>query len=152
MCIAVRKVDRPLRELTCHTGSHKCYLPPGRSDIPGTFNVTLKERDLLLATRRKACWKKLDKLDKFKRLLWARQDTESGGQKSFIGGHEQSSVVGFRVRSSQEAINIYNFISPTYVAAQHNIRQVKLQRCTSSIESETVLSTEHILHLSRRVA
>jgi len=98
--------------------------------------------------------KNLDKLDKFKRLLWARQDTESGGQKSFIGGggQEQSSVVGFRVRSSQEAINIYNFISPTYVAARHNIRQVKLQRCTSSIESETVLSTEHILHLSRRVA
>jgi len=32
-CIAVRKVATPLRELTCHTGSH-CYLPPGRGDIP----------------------------------------------------------------------------------------------------------------------
>jgi len=33
-CIAVSKVATPLRELTFHMGSHKCYLPPGRDDIP----------------------------------------------------------------------------------------------------------------------
>ena len=32
-CIAVRKVATPLRELTCHMGSHS-YLPPGTGDIP----------------------------------------------------------------------------------------------------------------------
>ena len=31
-CIAVRKVATPLRELTCHMGSHS--VPPGRGDIP----------------------------------------------------------------------------------------------------------------------
>ena len=33
-CIAVRKVAAPLRELTCHMGSHSVNLPPGRADIP----------------------------------------------------------------------------------------------------------------------
>ena len=32
MCIAVRKVGTPLRELTCHMGSHG--MSPGRGDIP----------------------------------------------------------------------------------------------------------------------
>ena len=29
----VRKVATPLRELACHVGT-RCYLPPGRGDIP----------------------------------------------------------------------------------------------------------------------
>jgi len=33
-CIAVRKVATPLRELTCHMGSHSDPMPPGRGDIP----------------------------------------------------------------------------------------------------------------------
>ena len=28
------EITTPLREITCHKGSHKCYLPPGSGDFP----------------------------------------------------------------------------------------------------------------------
>ena len=121
------------------TGTHmphritQCYLPPGRSDIPGTFKVTLKERGLLLATRRKACWKKLDKWDKFNVYCGHYKIRNREDRSLSLGGWSKALLWGLGFGVPKKLL-IYTTLFHQHMW-QHNIIFGKIRRNKSSLTS-----------------